>query len=70
MRTMHRGTVLVIVMLVCSCAGGPRGATWKPWLQDYVYREVPTDIDNGKKICYLVNTHANCNIVSSTCLTG
>ena len=32
---------------IIELCGEPRGATWKPWLKDCLYREVPTDIDEG-----------------------
>ena len=45
--SMNRDTILLQVMLVLSCVGGPRGATLKPWLEDYLYRDGPTEVDEG-----------------------
>ena len=45
--SMNKVTILLQVMLVLSCVEGPRGATLEPWLEDYLYREGPSDIDEG-----------------------
>ena len=44
---MKTVTILTHVILVLSCLGGPSGATIKPWLQDYLYHEEPTEAEGG-----------------------